>query len=95
MGRIVATGLMLLLAAGGFCGIADGNAGPLSPFGLLFLLVAFVFWRHWPEIAGSFGPPHFYGVLARVLGSGVGDDSPRAIADDDHGDGRPYWRERR
>jgi hypothetical protein len=48
--RIFITGLMLAGAAGGFFGAAPLPAGPLNPFGIVFLALAGVIWFGWSVI---------------------------------------------
>ncbi len=49
--RILATVTALLFAIGAFCGLGLGHAGPLNPFGLLFLFIAALMWDEWGIIA--------------------------------------------
>jgi hypothetical protein len=53
--RILLTLAMLLLAAGGFFGAAPNPAGPLNPFGILFLFVSGVIWFAWDLVREAFG----------------------------------------
>ena len=48
--RILCTGLMLAGAAGGFFGAAPLPAGPLNPFGIVFLALSGVIWFGWRVI---------------------------------------------
>ena len=52
--RILVTGIMLVLAAGGFFGATQIPADPLDPFGILFLTIAGVIWFAWHEIRAGF-----------------------------------------
>ena len=52
--RILVTGVMLVLAAGGFFGATQIPADPLDPFGILFLTIAGVIWFAWHEIREGF-----------------------------------------
>jgi hypothetical protein len=52
--RVLVTGVMLLLAAGGFFGAPQIPADPLDPFGILFLTIAGVMWFAWHEIREGF-----------------------------------------
>jgi hypothetical protein len=48
--RVACTGLTLLLAAANFFGGVLLPAGPLNPFGIVFLAVAGGFWFGWETI---------------------------------------------
>lgn len=61
-GRIVATAALLIFAVLAFCGAGEGEAGPFNSFGILFVIVAVVVWRHWAIIAGKDGPALFDGA---------------------------------
>lgn len=52
--RILLTIAALLLAAGGFFGAAPSPAGPLDPFGILFLFVSGVIWLAWDSVREAF-----------------------------------------
>ena len=52
--RILVTGVLLVLAAGGFFGATQIPADPLDPFGILFLTIAGVIWFAWHEIRAGF-----------------------------------------
>jgi hypothetical protein len=93
MHRIIATAAVLLLAAGGFCGMADGLAGPLDPLGLIFLGLAGLVWRKWDVVAGSFTAPHFDVICGRLVGSGAGHDFYRGTDDHYRRDGQQNYRE--
>jgi hypothetical protein len=55
--RIFWTLFALVFALLAFCGFGPtGDAGPLNPFGLAFLFIAFVVWRAWGIITGGFSP---------------------------------------
>ena len=62
LARVFATAAALLFAIGAFCGLGEGSAGPLNPFGLLFLLVAALIWDEWIIITGVFSPGLFDGL---------------------------------
>lgn len=48
--RIFFTGLMLAGAVGGFFGAAPMPAGPLNPFGIVFLALSGIIWFGWSVI---------------------------------------------
>ncbi|HEY3908921.1 MAG TPA: hypothetical protein VGM07_03425 [Stellaceae bacterium] len=52
--RILLTVATLLLAAGGFFGASPDPAGPLNPFGILFLFVSGVIWLAWDLVREAF-----------------------------------------
>ncbi len=52
--RILLTIATLLLAAGGFFGAAPEPAGPLNPFGILFLFISGVIWLAWDLVREAF-----------------------------------------
>lgn len=85
--RVFATVAALLFAIGAFFGFGEGSAGLLNPFGLLFLLIAFLVWRYWGIIVGTFSPGLFDGMTG-----GEGDHYRGA---DDHyrRDGQRLYRE--
>lgn len=66
IGRIIVTGVMLVLAAGAFFGAAPVPASPLNPLGILFLTIAGVIWFAWEIICEGF-----------AYGAGSGDDGAR------------------
>ena len=53
-GRIFATAIALLLAAGGFFGGAPAPPNPLSPFGIVFLCLSGAIWFGWEMIQDAF-----------------------------------------
>jgi len=53
IGRILCTGAALALAALGFFGYA-ATIEPLSPFGILFLLISGVVWFAWDMIGDAY-----------------------------------------
>jgi hypothetical protein len=85
--KILATVIVLLFAAAAFCGLGPGSAGPLNPFGLLFLFIAALMWDEWIIIVGSFSPSLFDGMVG---GSG---DHYRASDDHYRRDGQQHYRE--
>ena len=85
--RVLATVVTLLFAAGAFCGLGPGNAGPLNPFGILLLLIAFLIWRFWGIITGNFSPGLFDGMIG---GKG---DHYRGTDDHYRQDGQQFYRE--
>ena len=50
LARAFFTGVALLLAVGGFFGAAPPEAGPLNPFGILFLAFSGVIWLGWDVV---------------------------------------------
>ena len=54
MARIVVTLGLLLLAAGGFFGGGPTEAGPLNPFGMLFLVLSGIVLLAWDLFRGGF-----------------------------------------
>ncbi len=52
--RILVTLAALLLAVGGFFGAAPAPAGPLDPFGILFLVVSGAIWFGWDRVREAF-----------------------------------------
>jgi hypothetical protein len=85
--RIAATIIVLLFATGAFCGIGPESAGPLNPFGLLFLFIAALIWDEWIIIIGNFSPSLFDGMVG---GSG---DHYRASDDHYRRDGQQHYHE--
>lgn len=85
--RILVSGVALLFAGAAFCGWGEGSAGPLNPFGLLFLLIAALIWDEWIIIKGGFSPALFDGM--------TGDQGDHYRANDDHyrRDGQQQYRE--
>lgn len=85
--RVFATIVALLFAIAAFLGYGEGSAGPLNPFGLLFLLIAALLWDEWIVITGVFSPGLFDG-----LAGGSGD---HYRAEDDHyrRDGQQHYNE--
>jgi hypothetical protein len=53
-GRIFFTVIALLLALGGFCGIAPTEGGPLDPAGIFFLFLSGVVWLGWDALRESY-----------------------------------------
>jgi fatty acid desaturase len=85
--RVLATAGVLFFAIGAFCGIGEGNAGPLNLFGWLLLVIAFLIWRYWGIIIGHFSP----GLLDGMMG-GNGDHY-RGIDDHYRRDRQQHYRE--
>ena len=85
--RVFATAIALLFAIGAFCGWGEGSAGPLNPFGLLFLLVAALIWDEWRIITGVFSPGLFDGLTG---GQG---DHYRGTDDHYRRDGQQHYKE--
>lgn len=54
IGRLVATAIMLALAAAGCWGNALGAGHPVNPFGLLCLFLAIITWFKWGTIRDGF-----------------------------------------
>ena len=54
VGRILVTLVLLLFAAGGFFSGATEPAGPLNPFGILFLFLSGVVWFAWDLVREAF-----------------------------------------
>jgi hypothetical protein len=52
--RLLVTAAALLLAAGAFLGASPTPAGPLNPFGILFLAIGGVMWLAWDVIREGF-----------------------------------------
>ena len=52
--RILVTLMALLLAAGGFFGLAPSPGGPLDPVGIVFLAVSGVIWFAWDRVREAF-----------------------------------------
>lgn len=63
LARVFATVVALLFAIAAFLGYGEGSAGPLNPFGLLFLLIAALMWDEWIVITGVFSPGLFDGLV--------------------------------
>jgi hypothetical protein len=85
--RVFATAAALLFAIGAFCGLGEDSAGLLNPFGFLFLFIAFLIWRFWEIITGSFSPSLFDGMVG---GNG---DHYRGTDDHYRRDGQQLYRE--
>jgi hypothetical protein len=64
--RVLITAVLLILAAGAFFGAAPIPAGPLNPFGILFLTITGVIWLAWEVLRGGF-----------AYGAGSGRDGAR------------------
>jgi hypothetical protein len=76
--RIFWTVLALLFAILAFCGLGPtGGAGPLNPFGLAFLLIAFVIWGAWGIITGDFSPATMDGIARPFVDPGSRDEHYR------------------
>ncbi len=52
--RVFCTAIALLLALGGFCGIAPTEGGPLDPAGIFFLFLSGVVWFGWDALRESY-----------------------------------------
>jgi hypothetical protein len=52
--RIFLTAIALLLALGGFAGIAPTEGGPLDPIGIFFLFLSGVVWLGWDALRESY-----------------------------------------
>jgi hypothetical protein len=75
--RIFWTLFALVFAALAFCGLGPGDAGPLNPFGLAFLFIAFVVWRAWGIITGGFSPAAADGIARQYVDPGSRDEHYR------------------
>ena len=75
--RTLATGVVLALAAGAFFGAGPMSAGPLNPFGLLLLFVAFLVWRYWRAARGDYSPALFDGFTRPIVAPGSIDEHYR------------------
>jgi hypothetical protein len=91
--RALATVVALLFAIAAFCGLGEGSAGPLNPFGLLFLLIAALIWDEWRIITGNFSPPILEGMWRSLVGASNHDDYFRAGDDHYRRDGPQHYRE--
>jgi hypothetical protein len=78
--RAIATSVVLALAAGAFFGAGPTPAGPLNPFGLLLLFLAFLLWRHWKAARGDYSPALFDGFTRPIVAPGSLDDHFRGTA---------------
>ncbi|MGH7039128.1 MAG: hypothetical protein ACREE4_05625 [Stellaceae bacterium] len=87
LARVFATVVALLFAITAFLGYGEGSAGPLNPFGLLFLGIAAFLWDEWIIITGEFSPGLFDGLLGR------GKDHYRAKDDHYRSDGSQHYQE--
>jgi len=65
--RVLATGVVLALAVGAFFGAGPTPAGPLNPFGLLLLFIAFLVWRYWRMARGDYSPALFDGFTRPIV----------------------------
>ena len=54
MSRVLATAILLILAAAACWGDALGAGYPINPFGMLFLFFAVVAWFKWQPIRDGF-----------------------------------------
>lgn len=54
VGKIFFTGVFLALAVGGFLGAAPAPAGPLDPFGIVFLALSGIIWLGWEMIGDAY-----------------------------------------
>jgi hypothetical protein len=91
--RIFATVVLFLFAVGGEFGIADGNAGPFNPFGMLFFVLAILVWRKWDLITGGYSPAGMDGMWGQLVSSSSNSDFYRAADDHYRRDGPQHYRE--
>ena len=54
--RLLAAGVFLSLSINAFIFGGPVEPGPLNPFGILFLVLAVVIWRHWRGLTGHYSP---------------------------------------
>jgi hypothetical protein len=83
--RVLATGVLLILAIAAFFGEGPMPAGPLNPCGLLLLFVAFLVWRYWRMARGDYSPALFDGFAQPIIAPGSVDEHYRGT---DHGSSR-------
>jgi hypothetical protein len=84
--RALTTGVVLALAAGAFFGAGPMPAGPLNPFGLLLLFIAFLVWRYWRMARGDYSPALFDGFVRPIVAPGTLDDHYRGTEKNPSGD---------
>jgi hypothetical protein len=77
--RMLATGVLLVLAAGAFFGAGPMGAGPLNPCGLLLVLIAFLVWRYWRMAKGDYSPALFDGFTRPIVNPGSVDTHYRSV----------------
>ena len=92
--RLFVTAVLLLLAAGAFCGVAGPEAGGVfNPFGLLFLTLAGINWLLWNSFAGTVSREQLGDAFKSFVGSSYVGGYDRARDDQYRRDGEQNYRE--